>query len=219
MQKQILLILLLFLTSCDAPRTQRAVYNEIGSSESSSESYTPSSPNFTYPSNSTDHILVPSQASHCNWSMDRVNNFEQFSSHLSGRFNICQNQTIDTNIYFQVQNLNYDNRICFIPLHSPNGSYSSIYLGTPQCIFAKSNDISSIKLQKNRMYYGKYLYSQYKVTGVMIIQDKSYSFPYPYNIEMNAVEAYIRCMDNLQNDGGAHCNAFKSVGEYTLHNF
>jgi len=215
MNKQLVFILaLLTLISCNPPRSKRSFYKENGiRQQESNEPYS-----YVYPDEMEMSIPKPAGAEHCSFSPNGSDGYNHFSSHLSSRYNICQHKISDTQIFFQIKNPIYDNRVCFLPTYSVQGSNTSIYLGSPKCLFlSSSKDIYTISLSKDRLSpYGSQSYSQYRINGVMIIQDKSYYFPAPFAVDMNAVDAYLRCNRSLDQGVTSYCQAFKAAGEYTF---
>jgi hypothetical protein len=214
-QQLILTLILLILSACDAPRSTRSFYRENGAER---QSFSSSDDGYNFPSSELEMTIpVPPEAQHCTFSPNGIDGYSNFSTHLSSRYNICQSQTNDAKVFFQIKNPIYDNRVCFLPTYNAPGSSTSIYLGSPKCLFLESsNNIYTITLTKDRLSpYGATSYSQYPINGVMVIQDKSYYFPAPFNVDMSAVDAYLRCNQMLDQGVTSYCQAFKAAGEYT----
>lgn len=209
------------LTSCDSPRSQRAL-----NSSSSSLRNTPATMDWnnspgnttTPPSNTTTPVAttpvasVPSDATHCKFSTDGITGFESTSTHL-GEYTLCQS-SVDKNIfYFQLKtpptNSSGDVSVCLIPTTS-NGS-NSIYVGNPMCGYFK--DPKSVR----KITFIKYaLYSNANINGSIFFKDLSW---YYYNGYMMTLEAYRTCMNMLAVGNTAYCDKFKTVGQYVFKQF
>jgi len=230
---------LLWMTSCDAPRTTRT--SSHGSTNSSVFSY--GSPNTTSGSllgsnnsnsnsNNTDtptttidpSITVPSGAENCNWSQDGTTGYNIGAAHFAadestltdGAYNICQHPSSETTIFFQLKNAISSEQVCMIPMYD-NAGYST-YLGEPRCFTPSiAGKIYTITLYKNRSGF-----SNYSINGVMMMRDKNYFFtsPYPTTYKISTVDAYLYCSNYLaaySND--TYCQVFSSGGHYVYDKF
>ena len=225
-----LLLISFFLSSCNEPRSQRVRRYSSGSeafSTTSGETTTTTSTNTesTDEVNEEDEVSdstesynptssnIPSDASHCSWSTDGISGFTSNHNHI-GYYNICQSSSSNTTIYIQVKTPINDSNLCIIPTTSSGGS--STYIGEARCIHATSaSQIYTIELYKNRVGYGNY-----SVSGVIILKDKAYWYPSPYNSYKLSPDAYFSCMNWLASYGDPSlCNAFEMVGEYLYNPF
>ncbi len=223
------------MTSCEAPRTTRT--SSRGSTSSSAFDYGDSSGSLLNDRSSDDDedddeddddsgssITIPSGAENCDWSTDGTSDYNVGGAHLAenesstsdGAYNICQNSSSETSIYFQIKNGFSDEQLCMIPMYETGGN--STYLGEPRC-FTPSIDgkIYSITLYKNRSGF-----TSYPITGVMMMRDKSYYYtsPYPTNSTIYSVDAYLYCANYLAAYGSdAYCRAFAAGGHYVYHSF
>ena len=239
-RSRILFIISIFITqfilsSCDAARTTRTSSN--GSTSSSIYNYDDSSSSGSLLNGSSRYddddeddddisasLSIPDGASHCDWSDDDTDNFQMGGAHFaddeitatSGAYTLCQHESSDTTVYFQIKNPIGDEQICLIPTYH-SGS-NSTYLGEPRCFYASRSDkIYTVTLYKNRTGF-----SNYAVTGVMMMRDKSYFYtsPYPTNYKIFSVDAYLYCANYLAAYGSdAYCTAFAAAGHYVYHQF
>lgn len=70
------------------------------------------------------------------------------------------------------------------------------------------------------MYKNRSGYSDYKMTGAIILKDKTFWFPAPFNSYLLSPDAYYDCMNYLADTGDkSFCNAFSSVGEFVYEDF
>lgn len=218
-------------SSCDAPRTERRV---AGSSSSNAIFGTPinnittgdrtadpiSTPIDT--GGSTGNITIPSEVAHCSWAQDGLNGFERGSAHLSpsedstseGAYTLCQSTSSESDVFLQMKNPITDNQICLIPTY--HSSSNSVYVGEPRCLFVRSNtSLYKITLVKNRPGF-----TQYPITGVMIMRDKAYQYGAPFYQMILSPDAYIFCSQWLAQYGDpSYCVPFKNAGHYTYHQF
>jgi len=231
---------LLWMTSCDAPRTTRTSSN--GSTNSSAFNYgspsssssgslldnssnnggTNSTGSGTSTSNST--ITIPSGAENCDWSQDGTTGYNIGAAHFAsdestindGAYNICQHPNSETTIFFQVKNSISSEQVCMIPMYD-NAGYST-YLGEPRCFTpSTAGKIYTITLYKNRSGF-----TNYSINGVMMMRDKTYFFtsPYPTTYKIYTVDAYLYCSNYLAAYGSdAYCQAFSSAGHYVYDKF
>ena len=222
-----LLIILMALSACDSPRSQRSVYGTASSTAgnnltngfdmSGGTISTSTGTTTTTTTNTVNGVAVPADAQHCKFSTDGVNGFESSSTHL-GAYTLCQSSTTKTDFYFQIKTppvgTSGDTSVCFIP-NTTSGS-NSIYVGNPMCgTFPDPKVVKKISFVK---------YSQYSnaiINSVIFFKDTSYYYPSPYGTSMYTLDAYKVCMERLaypyyQN---AYCQVFKSVGQYILQSF
>ncbi len=228
-------------TSCDSPRSQRALTGQSSSSvltnntnsnpinlDNSSNSSNGTT-NTTGTSNTTSTTpSTPSDTSHCKISTDGTSNFESTSSHL-GEYTLCQSSTDKDSFYFQLKippvNSRGDVSICLIPTTSTGNT--SIYVGNPMCgLFKSSKELRKITFIKYAQY------SNANINGVIFFKDLSWIYPVfylkdnygsyrpMYNIGINTLDAYKTCMSMLSEIGNSvDCAYFKSLGQYVYKQF
>ncbi|MFG1498993.1 hypothetical protein ABMA70_02205 [Halobacteriovorax sp. XZX-3] len=221
MKKLIFITAIMALTSCVAPRETRSIYdtNSSGSGSSVGSGGGSSVIDIDDSGSSTSNgsnANIPSAIAHCSWSLDGQTGFANTSNSHLGPNTICQSRTNETQIYVQLKNPDTNSRVCVIPTSEASGN--SIYLGSAQCKYINSSGtISLFNLTKNRDY-GRY--QQFRINGVMVMKEKSYEFPSPFNRELISYDAYFMCSINvdLYNDR-TYCDAFKSKGEYFYKSF
>jgi hypothetical protein len=220
-------IILLALSACDSPRSQRSTYSNSSNGLGNGYGYDYNSPTDTRinsgssSSSSTDATTtadtnIPEDAKHCKFSKDGVTGFESISAHI-GSYTLCQGKDKNS-FYFQIKTppvgSTGDVSICFIP-HTTSGT-NSIYVGNPMCgIFSDPKAIKQITFVK---------YSQYTnalINSVMFFKDTSYFYPVPYNRYMMTLDAYKLCMARLSAPyfNTQFCQIFKSVNQYVLRNY
>jgi len=224
-------LLLIALGSCDAPRSERRV---AGSSTSNAIFGTPignisGSDRTADPvgtpidsGGSSGSITIPTEVSQCSWAQDGQNGFERGSAHLSpsedstteGAYTLCQSSSAENDVYLQLKNPVTDNQLCLIPTY--HSSSNSVYVGEPRCLFVRSNtSLYKVSLVKNRDGF-----TQYPITGVMIMKDKAYQYGAPFYQMILSPDAYIFCSQWLAQYGDpSYCVPFKSAGHYTYHQF
>jgi hypothetical protein len=210
-----LMALLMIITSCDSPRSQRSITSsnsngltsgngtDFGTGNTIPDTTTP-----TTPSN------IPADATHCKFSTDGINGFATTSAHL-GSYTLCQSSTDKTVFYAQFKTppvgANGDVSICFIP-HTTSGS-NSIYVGNPMC--GTFTDPKSVK----KITFVKYTqYSSALINNVMFFKDTYYYYPM-YGKNVMTLDAYKDCMARLALGVSTYCNSFKSVNQYVLQSF
>ena len=215
-----LFALLMFASACDSPRSQRSI---LTSSKNGLTTTTPTTnpastidlnPVNTGTTTTTTNANIPTDAQHCKFSTDGVNNFESTSTHL-GSYTLCQSSTDKTVFYAQFKTPPVgsagDVSICFIP-HTTSGS-NSIYIGNPMC--GSFTDPKSVK----KITFVKYTqYSSALINSVMFFKDTSYYYPV-FNRTMMTLDAYKTCMSMLAYGQTSYCESFKSVGQYVLKPF
>lgn len=217
--------MLVLLSACDSPRTQRAVTGRstspVGVNLGSNTGTIPGTGTGTGTETGTGTgsgtgttSVVPEDAKHCKFSTDGVNNFASNSTHL-GPYTLCKSSTDGNSFYFQVKTppvgSNGDVNVCFIPTTS-SGS-NSIYVGNPMC--GSFPDPKAVK----KVTFVKYSsYTNASINGVIFFKDTSYYYPV-YNRVMMTLAAYQGCMNMLAYGNTAYCDAFKSVGQYVYQSF
>jgi hypothetical protein len=217
-------ISLVILGSCDAPSSGNSQRQVIVRDQSSSRfDNTPTtSPVPTTPTTPTSSLNIPSDASHCSWSEDGQTGFMHSATHLSATenrstaFTACKSNSNNDTVYFQLEEPITDTQLCFIPMHQQGAS--STYLGVPRCLNATDNK----KIYTVRMYKDRPGFQNLDINGVMIIKDKSYSFPYPYSRNLLAPDAFLECNQQLTHPvypNSYFCDTFISVGHYHFHKF
>jgi hypothetical protein len=202
----------MMITSCDSPRSQKAILSSSKSAVNTGVNLTPTpvadTPISTTPTN------VPADATHCKFSTDGVNGFETTSTHL-GSYTLCQSSTDKTVFYAQFKtppvSSTGDVSICFIP-HTTSGS-NSLYIGNPMC--GSFSDPKAVK----KIQFVKYTqYSSALINSVMFFKDTSYYYPM-YGKSVMTLDAYKDCMYRLNYGVTTYCESFKSVGQYVLRSF
>jgi hypothetical protein len=228
-------LLTVSLTACDAPRTTRTLPSKSatyvspssftgfntgnttsqgsGTQGSSSGSGTGSSGAGSGSGTGSASNSIPADAAHCSWSADGISGYQYTHNHI-GVFSFCRSSSNNMRVYIQVKMPISDSNLCVIPTTSV--STNSTYIGGPRCVFA--NDplkIYPIDLSKNRAGY-----SDYSMTGSMIMKDKMYYYPPPFNQNLLSPDAYLYCSQWLAQTGdSSYCSAFVSVGQYIYHKF
>jgi hypothetical protein len=215
-----IILVLITLTSCDSPRSQRAISSSSsGFASSGGMNFNNNSNNNSNNNNSnngttTETPVIPSDATHCKFASDGVNGFESESSHL-GSYTLCQSTSDKNAFYFQLKtpptNGSSDVSICFIPTTS-NGT-NSIYVGNPMCGYFK--DPKSVR----KIVFVKYAnYSNATINGVIFFKDVSWYYPV-FNNYVMTLDAYKYCMNMLAYGNTAYCQAFKQIGQYIYRQF
>lgn len=233
MKKSILLFATLgmVLYSCDTPRDRRATpiangnqysfFNPNSTTSGSSSSDTgprtsdgsDTTTGTTTSGGGTTAPAIPTEISHCSWSMDGQNGFSNFHQSI-GSYTLCKSKTSAMDIYIQLKTPSTDAQICIIPTTNSGGN--STYIGEPRCLMIDTNS----KVYKVTLYKNRPGYSSYSFTGVMAMKDKSYFYPYPFNRYMLSPDAYMHCANLLAETGdSAYCNSFNSVGQYVYQTF
>ncbi len=218
------LVLLVATMACEGPRdarSRRGATDDAFSSSTSTDSDNDDggvtvADNDNGNTTSTDTgTQIPPEIDHCNWSTDGVNGFESSSTHL-GSYTFCQAESpgVETDVYLQLQMPISDSQVCVIPTF--NNGANSIYVGEPRCLSATDNKrIYKIGLIKNRPGY-----SNFAITGAMIMKDKAFLYPAPFNQYVLSPDAYLFCANFLDQYGdGSYCQAFSSVAQYKYHQF
>lgn len=228
--KKIILITAIALASCDVPTQQ------YGRSSKASTEYSPFATEPTQGSGSsydgdtdtsltnTPPVDTPLDASHCSWSRDGINGFMSLASHLSpsenstseGAYTVCQSSEDQQKIYIQIKNPIEDAELCLIPTYQVGTS--TTYIGEPRCFFARN----PLKIYSIQVYRNRPGFSHLPVTGVMIMKDKQYPYPSPYNQSVLSPDAFIFCNEQLvhpQYPNSDYCRAFKQAGHYVYKSF
>ncbi|MDD4974798.1 MAG: hypothetical protein PHY93_10635 [Bacteriovorax sp.] len=208
---------LALLTSCDSPRSQRAISSSYNNGLTSNGNVATvnldNSNSSTTPATGTASV-IPTDASQCKFASDGVTGFESTSTHL-GDYTLCQSSTDKSVVYFQLKtpptNSNGDISICLIPTTS-SGS-NSIYVGNPMCGYFK--DPKAVR-KINFIKYAQY--ANATINGVIFFKDLSWYYPV-YNNYMMTLDAYKTCMNMLAYGNTAYCQSFKTVGQYVFKQF
>ena len=237
--KFITFLLLLFIVSCEQPRTGTRVNTNSTTSQNGTiviyqglndeDKSTDEQNNSSTGDNNTDNnnsiftgdslIGKSSDNENCNWSEDAISNF-QYQNDLLGEFNLCRSSTNTNLLYFQIKSPPTSD-VCFFPMYQEQ-SGAMHYLGNASCISAKtSNQIFSIELYKNRVNF-----SHHSISGTMIMLNASYTFPYPYQVPIEAPAAFKLCMDYAYETSyyygyadESYCQAFISKNIHSYFSF
>ena len=68
--------------------------------------------------------------------------------------------------------------------------------------------------------FNRQFFESYPLTGVMIMKDESFDYPYPFNQKSLHPDAYLYCSEMLYQRGiSSYCETFKNVNKYTYHKF
>lgn len=225
-------VMAVLAAGCDAPRTSRRV--AAGSTESnlfgiptSTGSNTTNttggseSGGTTTGGGTVGGTTIPAEVDHCQWSSDGVNGFQYSALHMDpdektatdGKYTICKSQTNPLDIYLQVARP-LDEQVCLIP--TTHSGSNSVYIGEPRCLYVRSNStLYKISMIKNRAGY-----SNYQMTGVMMMKDKAYEYGPPFYQVILSPDAYIFCSQWLAQYGDpSYCIPFKAAGNYVYHQF
>ena len=218
----ILIGALVFLSSCDSPRTRKATLST-QNSNSSSSGYTidrndsPNSSGSNTGNTTSTNTNLPSDAQHCSFSTDGEYNYSFQSSHITS-YNVCKSSTDNNTFYVQIKDPNSNSQgessvnICLIPMTTSNGN--SIHVGNPQCgVFTDSKTIRKITFVKNSAY------SSATINSIMIFKDLKYNYPgYGVTYPISTLQAYSTCMSYLNLYGNSYyCSAFKAANFYTMY--
>ena len=162
------------------------------------------------PSSSTMPVdQIPLEISHCMWSTNGTDGYAETSNTHVGPHTLCQSSSNSDDVYIQVRDKVLDAQVCLIPLH--HEGTKSIYIGEPRCLMLSDNS----KIYRVRLFKNRDGFQGSSVTGVMMMKDKAYSYPPPFNQIVLSPDAYIFCSQFLERynyDG--YCQAFKTVGQY-----
>lgn len=228
------------LSACDAPRSQRSLYNGNSSSgltnngnivpvnlnNNTTTPTTPGTGTTTPPTGSA--VTIPADATQCKFSTDGTTGFESTSTHL-GDYTLCHSSTDSNAFYFQLKTPPTNNgssvNVCFIPTTS--SGTNSIYVGNPMCgTFNTPTNVNKITFVKYAQY------SNATINGVIFFKDMAWTYPvyyqymygygyYPvYNTNINTLDAYKLCMNMLADiNNPTNCNYFKQVNQYVYKQF
>lgn len=224
---------LFMMASCDAPRSGRRI--KAGTSESNlfgvpvsgtstgGDSVEGTTTGGTTTGGTTvGGVSVPADASHCTWSTDGDTGFQYSAVHMdpqennasNGKYTICKSTSNPMDVYIQVQNPLEGHQLCLIP--TTHSGSNSVYIGEPRCLYVRSNTtLYKVSMLKNRPGY-----SNYQMTGVMMMKDKAYQYDAPFYQVILSPDAYIFCSQWLAQYGDpAYCIPFKAGGHYVYHQF
>lgn len=217
-KSSLILLLSILIVSCDAPRDRRTAYSS-NSYDSTSSGYVniPSSTGTVSDGGSdsssddsteeTTESSIPSEIQHCTWSEDGSTGFAESHTHL-GEYTLCQS-TNKRDVWIQVKTPITDSQVCIIPTH--NSGSSSVYIGEPRCLMISD----SKKIYKVTLYTNRTGYTNFSITGAMVMKDKAYFYPSPFYQYVLSPDAYIYCSQFLdQYKDSSYCNAFKQIGQY-----
>lgn len=214
------LLLLTFMTACDAPQRTRSLSSSYGSGISytgTEGSSTTGSLGGTTSGSSTSgstsgttsgSTTLPSDFSGCNTTAS-------FYAAGIGQTSVCQSSVTETSVRVMFTQTDQEQGTCLIPTYKDTAG-SSMYLGQPQCTFHNANQVIYGSLPKTRVGF-----SNYPIKGVMVMK-------------RSALTAYFSCMDAYvnfvatycptgvtaacQRDGQAYmtnlCNEFKTMNSY-----
>ncbi len=213
-----LLLIAITLVSCDTARDRRTAYSSstydttgsyISNPTSTTGTVTVGGSDSSTDDTSTDESTIPTEIAHCSWSEDGVSGFTESHSHL-GEYTLCQS-TNKKDVWIQVKTPITDSQVCIIPTH--NSGSSSVYIGEPRCLMiSDSKTIYKVTLYTNRTGY-----TNFSITGAMVMKDKAYFYPSPFYQYVLSPDAYIYCSQFLdQYNDSSYCSAFKSVGQYVF---
>lgn len=228
---------MMIVASCDAPRSGRR--SKAGTSESNLFGIPVSGTNTsgdaldgstsggttggtTTGGDTVGGTTVPADAQNCTWSSDGENGFQFSAVHMdpqeqsasNGRYTICKSSSNPMDVYLQVQNPIEGHQLCLIP--TTHSGSNSVYIGEPRCLYVRSNTtLYKISMIKNRPGY-----SNYQMTGVMMMKDKAYQYDVPFYQVILSPDAYIFCSQWLAQYGDpSYCIPFKAAGHYVYHQF
>ncbi|PIK15890.1 hypothetical protein [Halobacteriovorax sp. JY17] len=216
-KSSLILLISLLIASCDAPRDRRTAYSSNSYNQSNGFIQNPTSTGTTTTGGSdsssddsseeTTESTIPAEIQHCTWSSDGVSGFAESHTHL-GEYTVCQS-TNKKDVWIQVKTPITDSQVCIIPTH--NSGSSSVYIGEPRCLMISD----SKKIYKVTLYTNRSGYTNFSITGAMVMKDKAYFYPSPFYQYVLSPDAYIYCSQFLdQYKDSSYCNAFKSVGQY-----
>jgi len=153
----------------------------------------------------------PEEVLHCGFNKVGGTNFTP--STVFGPYKICKSKITD-DIYLQFQNAVADANVCVFPTTSSTGG--SVYIGEARCVVATSPySIYKLNMIKNRPNY-----SQYQMTGIMMMKDMKYYYPNRFRAYEYAPNAYMFCMQwldqtcNSASCDSSYCEDFKSIRQH-----
>ncbi len=161
------------------------------------------------------NLLIPHEVSHCQWFHEN-SSFPSTSSLLLGGYSVCQSSFYPTKIFFQLQTPpSFGEDICIIPInHRSNGDL--LYIGDIKCkgIFS-SSEIYKFRVESNRKNF-----SNFPITGVLIMRDREFLYPSPYSgLKTSSAEAYDECLEYVERGDNRYCEVFEQVGQFVPHKF
>ncbi len=164
-------------------------------------------------SNSPAEKKIPQEIAHCSWSKDGVNGFPYTHPHI-GPYGLCQEKKDERKVHLQIKGTISDSQVCLIPTYHSNKR--AIYVGEPRCLLIDDNKkIYPITLLKNRAGY-----SNFKITGVMLMKDKRFLYPGPFYQYLLSPDAFLFCSQWRDQTGdNSYCDSFDSVAQYIDHQF
>lgn len=158
---------------------------------------------------------LPKEVSHCQFAnkAPHKSGFQNQSSHI-GPYTLCQHKTKEREFWIQVRDPFQQPNLCLIP--TTHQGVNSTAIGGPVCLkVADSSKVYRLRVSKDRKGFSKF-----KITGAMIMKDKSYYYPAPYSQYVLSPDAYLFCLQVLENElNPSYCQTFKTVGQYVYHQF
>ena len=201
----------IFLVSCEAPRDRRAVFTDAvnpGTGPTATATGTYPYPTGTPGPTST----IPPHLSHCGFTDATQNSFRNSHAHI-GSYTACK-ETGSNRVHIQFQTAHTDAQVCLFPTY--NSGSNVFHIGEPRCVHATT----AFSIYPVDLYINRTGFTSYPITGVMIMKDKSFFYPWPYNSYLYSPDAYVQCEDWLYRTGDpSYCNTFNVVGEYVYHQF
>lgn len=216
MNKVIFLLFMISLAACDQPRSRRYIerldpetpLDNLGDGNSNPGTQPPNADATATPIPNADDNAIPQEYSHCKDKMVTNLTYQYEHPHI-GNYNICKSSQNNDSYLIQIQNQIPNFSVCAIPTTSGGTNSSSTYVGEAKCFNVyESNKMVEINFIKNRPGY-----SSYSITGMMIMQDRPYYYPAPYNYQLNTPDAYLYCLNWLASyNDGRYCETFTYVG-------
>ena len=232
-----LILLPVFVLSCNEPSTTRSTGGGIGQTNPAYDS-----PFSNYNSDSHYYLKdagqsendpyldpgqsqVPVEISHCTWSRNGADGYAFSSGHFSRgeidsvekNINLCQHRGEELKVYLQLKHP-LSEGVCLVPTFHNEQDGKQVSIGNFRCQRMTSDNTKAqlFELVKDRVGMTKF-----PVTGVMLMKDKKYVYPSPYpRHPISSLSAYGHCIKELaQNRNPSFCIAFKNAGHYFYHQF
>ncbi len=156
---------------------------------------------------------VPDEIKHCSWSFDGQTGYEKTHQHI-GSYTLCKSSVNSMDVFIQVKTPITDAMLCLIP--TAHSGSSSTYIGEPRCLNVDTNaKVYKVSMVKNRTGF-----TNYTMTGIMLMKDKQFYYGAPFYSFMLSPDAYLFCNNWLAQTGDpSYCYAFNQVGQYVYHQF